>query len=137
MKKKILSTTYSDTAFNFALLLLRLVFGLTLCLHYGVSKLTSFSEYENNFFDPFHIGHRFSLVLAITAEVFGSMLLILGLFTRIAAFVLVFEMCIIIFMYKHSQPFNFHENAVLFLIGFSVILLVGPGRISVDAMAGK
>jgi putative oxidoreductase len=137
MMKKILSTAYSDTAFNFAMLLLRLVFGLTLCLHYGVAKITSFSEYVHNFFDPFGIGHRWSLVLAIIGEVFGSMLLILGLFTRIAALVLVFEMCVIIFMYKHSQPFNYHENAVLFFIGFAVILLVGPGRISVDAMAGK
>src|SRR5882757_2001779 len=56
--KKILSTGYSETAFNLGVFVLRLLPALLLCLNYGISKLTHFSELKQNFFDPLHIGHR-------------------------------------------------------------------------------
>jgi len=137
MMKKILSTGYTNTAFDLAIFLLRVAVALMMCLNHGIPKLVHFSEWKVGFFDPFHIGHRWSLVLSIIAEVFASLLLILGLFTRIAAFVLVFEMCVIVFVFQYGQPVSRFEDAILFLAGFLTILLVGPGRVSADAMAGK
>ena len=92
--KKILSTGYSETAFNLGIFALRLAPAMLLCLNYGIYKLTHFSELRQNFFDPLHIGHRWSLVLAVVAEIVAAMLLIFGLFTRIAAFILVVEMSV-------------------------------------------
>ena len=42
--KKFLSTAYSDNAFNLATLLLRLTFGLIICIHHGFPKLMHFSN---------------------------------------------------------------------------------------------
>lgn len=136
--KKILSTGYSETAFNIGLFALRLVPAMLLCLNYGIAKLTHFTELKQSFFDPLHVGHRWSLVLTIIAEIVAAMLLVFGLFTRIAAFILVIEMSVIVFMFQHgSEPFSRKENALLFLVCFFTVLMVGPGRYSVDAMAGK
>jgi len=135
--KKILSTAYTDTAFNLAIFLLRATLAFMMCLNHGVPKLGHFSEWQHDFYDPLHIGHRWSLVLSIIAEFFGSMLLILGLFSRIAALLLLIDMGVVVFLYQSGQPFKHYEDAILFFTGFLAVLLVGPGKISVDAMAGK
>ena len=87
--KKFLSTAYSDTAFNLAALVLRLTFGLMVCILYGFDKMMHFSNLKIVFPDPLHIGHQWSLVLVIFAETLCGLLLVLGLFTRFAALVLV------------------------------------------------
>lgn len=135
--KKFLSTSYSETSFNLATLLLRLTFGLLICINHGFAKMMHFSNQQAIFFDPFHIGHRWSLVLVIFAEIFCALLLVLGLFTRIAALVLVIEMAVAAVLFHKGQPLSLHEPALLYLTAFFSVLLVGPGRISVDAMMGK
>ena len=135
--KKFLSTAYSDNAFNLAALLLRLTFGLLMCIDHGFPKLMSFSKEVANFSDPFHIGHRWSLILVLISEALCSLLLVLGLFTRIAALILAIEMAVAAFLIHKGQPLIVHEAALLYLTAFFAILLVGPGRISVDGMMGK
>lgn len=135
--KKFLSTQYSETAFNLAALALRLAFGLLLCINHGFDKLLHFSKLEYTFADPFHIGHRWTLLCVIFAEVFCSLLLTLGLFTRIAALVLCIEMAVAAFIIHKGQSLAIHEPALLYLSAFFAVLMVGPGRVSVDGMMGK
>src|SRR5882762_3493269 len=120
--KKFLSTNYSESAFNLAILLLRVSFGLILFIDHGLAKLTHFSNQEAIFFDPFHIGHRWSLVLVIFAEVFCSILLVLGLFTRFAALVLVISMATAAILFHRGQSLSLHEPALLYLTVFFSIL---------------
>ena len=135
--KKFLSTQYSETAFNVASLVLRLTFGLLLCLNHGFDKLLHFSKLEYTFSDPFHIGHRWTLVCTIFSEVFCSLLLTLGLFTRIAALVLVIQFAVIAFLIHKGAALGVREPALLYLSAFFAVLMVGPGRVSVDGMMGK
>lgn len=135
--KKILSTAYSDGAFNFALLVLRVVTGLLLLIGHGLPKVSNFSELSGSFFDPLRVGHRNSLILVILAELFSSMLLVLGLFTRIVAFIIVFELAIVVFVFHNGQPLKNAELPAMFLVSVFTIMIVGPGRVSVDGMMGK
>ena len=135
--RKLLSTAYSDGAFNFALLVQRVVTGMLMLIGHGLPKISNFSEYSSNFYDPFHIGHRNSLVLVILAELFCSMLLVLGLFTRIAAFVIVLDLSIAVFIYHHGQPLKNVDLGAIYLTSIFTIMIIGPGRISVDGMMGK
>jgi putative oxidoreductase len=138
--KKLLSTNYTDASFNIATFLLRVGSGALIFLNHGLAKFNKFSEMQNVFFDPFHIGHRFSLILTLFAELICSLLLVLGLLTRLAAFVLVINMSVAVFLFhfhNNSQPIAEFEIAVLYLVAFFSILLVGPGKISVDRMIGK
>ncbi len=135
--KKLLSTAYSDNAFNFALLVQRVVTGLMLLIAHGLSKLTNFSSMSGNFYDPFHIGHRGSVLLSIFAEVFCSMLLVLGLFTRLAAFVIVLNLSVAVFMFHRGQPLHNMDLGIIYLTSVFTIMVIGPGRVSVDGMMGK
>src|ERR1700683_2083654 len=102
--KKLLSIRYTETAFNIGTFMLRISFGLLLFFNHGFPKLTHFSELSHTFFDPFHIGHRWSLILSLFAEVFASLLLVLGLFSRIAAFILVINMSVAVFLANKGLP---------------------------------
>ena len=135
--RRLTSTDYSVTAFNFSLLILRCAFGLMLLLNHGIPKLVRFGKLQSSFFDPFGIGSKWALILVIFAEVFCSILLILGLFTRLAVIPLIITMCVVIFMANKGEPLSKLDLPILLLSGFIALFFVGPGRISIDGVIGK
>ncbi len=134
--KKLLSTKYSAGAFNTAMLLLRLGLGILMMAH-GYQKLTGFGEMQHKFMNFMGLGSTTSLALVVFAEFFCSIFLILGLFTRFAAIPLIIVTLVIIFKLNNGNIFGDAEIAAVYLSGYLVLLLVGPGRVSVDSMIGK
>jgi putative oxidoreductase len=135
--RKLLSTAYSDGAFNFALLVQRVVTGLLLLIGHGLPKISNFGSLSGSFYDPLRIGHRNSLILVILAELFCSMFIVLGLFTRIAAFIIVVSLSVAVFIYHHGQPLKNFELAAIYLTSVFTVMIIGPGKVSVDGMMGK
>jgi putative oxidoreductase len=131
--KKLLSIKYSAGAFNFSMLLLRLSFGLLMIIQHGMPKLMNFAEKAKGFYDPLGIGSKTSLVLVLFAEIFCSMFIILGLFTRLAVIPLIIVMCFAFFG-SNRGDITGGEMALMFLTAYLVLLFVGPGRVSVDGM---
>jgi putative oxidoreductase len=134
MIKTIFAPAKNSASANIALLVLRLWIGLEMLLVHGIEKLTAFKATAPNFPDPLGIGHTASLGLTVFAEVFVSALIVLGLFTRIAALILGIELAVAfvcihktILMGEHSG-----ELAFLYLMGYAVLFLAGPGRVSAD-----
>jgi putative oxidoreductase len=134
--KKLLSTKYSAGAFSAAMLVLRLGVGILMMMH-GYDKLVHFAKYQNGFMNFLGIGSTISLALVVFAEFFCSLFLILGLFTRLATIPLIIATCVMVFKAHKGEVFGDGEHAALYLIGYLVLLLVGPGRASVDSMVGK
>ncbi|MBS1513288.1 MAG: DoxX family protein [Bacteroidetes bacterium] len=136
--KKLLSTKYSAGAFNTAMLILRLGLGILMMLH-GYQKLVHFGDLHNKFMNFLGIGSTLSLALVIFAEFFCSLFLILGLFSRLATIPLIITMCVVIFKVNngHFVDEDLHAEPALYLIGYLTVLLVGPGKISIDNMTGK
>lgn len=135
--KKLLSTKYSAGAFNAAMLILRLIFGIIM-LHIGYQKLVNFGTMQHTFMNFMGIGSTASLALVVFAEFFCSFFLILGLFTRFAAIPLIITMCVALFKANSGNIFSEHgQVAALFLTAYLVLLFVGPGRVSVDSMIAK
>ncbi len=135
--KKLLSVNYSDFAFNLCIFLLRAASGLMLFLYHGLPKLENFNARKDSFSDPLHIGHTNSLLLAVFAEVFCALLLVAGLFSRLASLVLVIFFIVIIFVVSKNQPLEEREKPILFLLAFFTVLLCGPGKWSLDKVFGK
>jgi len=134
--KKLLSIRYTTTAFNISMLLVRLSAGLMLISYHGIPKMIKFQQLSPTFYDPFGIGHKASLVLILFAEVFCSLLVVLGLFTRLAVIPIIIAMLVAIFgVHKGVGPEA--ELAMIYGTAAFVLLLCGPGRISVDGMIGK
>ena len=130
------SSKYSAGAVNTALFILRVGCGILIMKH-GYDKISHFNTMQEKFMDILHLGTTVSLVLVILAEFFCAILLILGLFTRLACVPLVIEMSVTLFIVHHGDFFGKGEVDALYLIGFVTLLFAGPGRVSVDRMIGK
>jgi putative oxidoreductase len=134
--KRLLSTSYTDWAFNIALLVLRITAGLMMIPH-GYDKLIHFAERKNNFMNFLGMGSTVSLSLIIFAEFFCSMFVMIGLFTRFTAIPLIIGMSVALFKVNGNAIFTKGESAGLYFAIFLLILLVGPGKASVDGVMGK
>jgi putative oxidoreductase len=134
--KKLFSIGYTTSAFNIALFILRVGAGI-LMIHHGYDKLVHFETYVPKFINFMGLGANVSLSLVIFAEFFCSIFLMLGLFSRLATIPLMIDMFVAVTKAHHSDILGDGEHASLFFLIFLTILIIGPGRISVDGMINK
>jgi len=116
-----------------ALSLLRIVVGL-LFLEHGTAKLLGFPAGAG----PEHLEIVSLLGLSAVLELAGGLLLIAGLFTRVAGFVLSGEMAVAYFLAHAPHGFfpllNRGELAIVYCFVFLYLAAAGGGAWSVDAM---
>jgi len=134
--KKMLTISYSAGAFNAAMLILRLAAG-GLMMKHGYDKLVHFANYKTTFMSFLGLGSTTSLTLAIFAEFFCALFIMIGLFTRWAAIPLIITMGVALFKSHNGDFMGDGEMAALYLGAYLALLFVGPGRISIDGMIGK
>lgn len=120
-------------ALDLGLLILRLSSGLLLA-RYGLQKFNHYAEWSKDFPDPLGVGSPVSLALTIFGELFCSLLVVAGLFTRYALVILIVMMCIIFFVIHGKDTFDVREHSLSFLFPFLLIFLAGPGQYSLDRM---
>jgi putative oxidoreductase len=120
--------------FDFGLLLLRAIFGLTLCILHGWTKVMHFSGMAAHFPDPLHIGAKYTLLFAILSDLICSLLVAIGLATRWAALIIAINTGAAFALVHRFSLFGPHsgELALLFCTWALGILIMGPGRFSVD-----
>lgn len=134
--RRLLSTNYSAGAFNTAMLLLRIV-AAGLMLKHGYDKMVHFEDTASHMMNFMGIGSKASTALVIFAEFFCSLLVIIGLFTRLACIPLIITMTVALVKAHNSDFLGDGQMAALFLLCFVVLLFTGPGKVSVDSMIGK
>jgi putative oxidoreductase len=128
-------TTEWKSGKDIGLLILRLVFGLVLIYGHGFEKLSViFGGHEIQFLDPIGIGSKLSFYLAAFAEGICSIFLILGLFSRVAAFILALNFVVVFSFHAFiaHDAFNVLELRFFYLFAFIAFIFTGPGKISLD-----
>lgn len=136
---KFLQLKFIPQSTDFALLLLRLVSGLTMIIFHGWGKLANFGDLSSKFPDVIGIGSTPGLILAILAEVVAAALVAVGYLTRFAALVLSANMAVAFFIAhgaKLSGPGN-GELAFIYLAAYLVILFAGSGRFAFEGNKGS
>jgi len=103
-----------------------------LMLTHGIPKLQNLLSGNFEFGDPLGIGGAPSLFLAIIGEFVCPILIIVGYKTRWAAVPTAITMAVAAFIVHGADPFQTKEKALLFLICFVTIILLGPGKYSID-----
>ena len=108
-----------------------------LYMQHGLSKLLHIPHVA--MFDNVQL---FSLLgLAGTLEIVGGLLLLIGLFTRPAAFILCGEMAVAYFMAHAPQGplplLNGGELAIVYCFAFLYFAVAGGGAWSIDAKRGR
>lgn len=136
MFKKLFIPSDDSDLTHMALLVARLWFGLTMLFNHGFEKLANFNDLVGTFPDPLRLGQEASLVLVVFAEVLASLLLTVGLLTRVAASVLVIDM-FVAFLMVHKTAMTGQssgELAFLYLAGYVTLLIAGGGLFSLDTV---
>jgi putative oxidoreductase len=147
MKKIFFDCGTRDATASLGFLALRVLTGLMMLIGHGIPKIHSFAASKEFFYVPDFFPFKLmtpavSLMACISAEVVASALIILGLATRPAAFVLGFCMVVAGFGKMGDAPWfqmsatmvETKEMSVLYLIPMIAIILAGAGGYSLDAV---
>ncbi|WP_080778978.1 DoxX family protein [Chryseobacterium phocaeense] len=122
---------------DIVLFAVRVFIGFAMLSH-GFPKLQMLLEGGKiEFYDFIGLGPLVTLVLTVIAEFACSILLILGLFTRISLGFLIFTMVVAAFMVHGADPFEKKEMSLIYLSVYLLLMAVGAGKISVDHMIEK
>ena len=126
---------------DLAALVLRLGFGLSMLLGHGLGKFTTLLEGGTvKFPGLFGMPPKVCLILAVLAEFFACILVIIGYKTRLATIPVILTMIIAAFWVHGSDPLftsatnggGSKEPALIYLLGFLAIYLLGSGQYSID-----
>ena len=134
MFKKLFIPSDDSDLTHMALLVARLCLGLTMLFNHGLDKLMHFKDIVGTFPDPLRLGQEASLIMVVVAEVGASLLLAVGLLTRIAAGVLVIDMFVAFLMVNKTAMHGDGELAFLYLTGFVFLVIAGGGLFSLDTL---
>ncbi|HRF75973.1 MAG TPA: DoxX family protein [Chitinophagales bacterium] len=123
------------TYFNIGMLFLRIALGASFIYNHGFKKIADPSRWGKlgAEMQVIHIDFApaFWGFMAAFSEFFGAVFIILGLFTRLSAFMLAFTM-FIAFMAGNS-PNDFNAYPFEMMLVFITIMIIGPGKLSIDA----
>jgi putative oxidoreductase len=139
-----------DSTASIGILALRTLTGLMMLVGHGIPKFQKYAAMK----DSFYVSEVFplslcspsvSLMMCIAAEVVAAALIIVGLATRPAAFILGFCMVVAAFDVLHgavwfqvpgaSVPNK--EMALLYLVPMLALILTGGGSYSLDAVINQ
>jgi putative oxidoreductase len=133
------STSTDNTALQIALTILRVGVGL-LMIHNGFSKLADVQKFADNVVT--FIGLPYPIFLTYCAaytEIIGSILLAIGLLTRLNALALLMTMAVAIYFHLKGEGLRVAslETASLYALIYLFFLLKGGGPYSLDRLLAR
>src|SRR5690606_25321154 len=133
---KFFRTEIETKQVDLVLLIIRI--GVATLMHtHGLPKLQMlFGDGEIQFPGVFGLSPSLSLGLAVFAEVLCSVLIFIGLGTRLASIPLIITMLVAVFMIHASDPFATQELGLLYLFLYIPLLILGGGKYSLDRVLG-
>ena len=134
--KKIFSVR-SHESLDGVLLIMRVAIAALMLVH-GLPKLALLLQGGPvEFVNLLGLGARVSLALAVFAEVLCSVLILIGLGTRLATVPLIITMMVAVFYVHGGDPFIKQEMGLHYLLVYLVLLIAGSGKYSADYAVGK
>lgn len=126
---------------DLAALVLRIGFGSYMLLGHGLGKFQKLfiSGAEIKFPTILGLSPTLCLTLTVIAEFFACLLIIIGYKTRLASLLVIITMLVAAFYIHAGDPFfmsgskgGSREPAIIYLIGFVALYLLGSGKYSID-----
>lgn len=109
----------------------------TMMLTHGIPKFMKLiGSEEIEFGNPIGIGTIATFVLAVIAEFVCPILIFLGYKTKWALVFPILTMMVVVFLVHGADPFVVKEKPLMFLVMFISILILGPGKYSLDSKLG-
>ena len=135
--KKLFQTGTREEYLDILVLLLRISIAAFMITH-GWPKLSKLmAGGEIQFGDPIGLGPALSLILTVFAEVVCSVLIGIGLGTRLATLPLMFTMFVAAFVAHGPDPFGRKESALLYFLIYLTLFVIGSRKYSIDHLITK
>jgi putative oxidoreductase len=132
--KRIFSTQINQRYLHCGVLFLRICIACFMLSH-GIKKMNKYFGPEPiDFADPLGIGVPASFALTVFAEFFCSILVLLGLATRLALVPLIITMSVASFITLLPDGFGKMEFALLYLVIYIMLFITGGGKYSIDRL---
>lgn len=129
---KLLSVQQLPQSIAAGILILRIAIAAFMLVH-GLPKLSMLLSGDQVQFPPvFGLSPELSLGLAVFAEVFCSILILIGFGTRLATIPLIITMLVAVFYIHAADPFAKQEMGLHYLLAYVLLLISGSGKYSVD-----
>ena len=130
--KRVFHTGTNEEYLNLLVLILRVSIAAFMLTH-GAPKLSKLlAGGEIQFGDPVGLGPAISLALVVFAEFFCSLLIGIGLGTRLAVIPLMITMLVAAFVSHGPDPFRQKELALLYFLLYLALLVTGSRKYSLD-----
>ena len=117
---------------NLGLAFLRIVPTTMMLLAHGLPKFQKLIAGDFTFADPLKIGETPSLFLTVIGEFIAPILIIVGYKTKLSVVPAAITMVVASFVVHGADPYAKKELALLYLVFFIAIALLGPGKYSLD-----
>ena len=135
--KNLFKTNINIQSLNIVLLLIRVLIASFMIVH-GLQKThLLFGAEPLQFADPIGIGMKASLILTLFAEIFCSVLIFIGLGTRLAVIPLMITMLVAVFIIHADHGFAKQEMGLHYLMTYLLLLVTGSGKFSIDRLISK
>lgn len=135
--KKIFIVNNQSNSSGLALLVARVGIAALMLTH-GIPKLFMLlSGAPVQFPSVMGMSPELSLGLAVFAEVVGSLFILAGFATRLAAVPLIVTMVIAATVIHGADPLGVKEPSLLYLLVYSVLFIAGSGKYSVDYLFSR
>lgn len=135
---KIFSSGTTIAKLDLGALFLRLIGGGFMVYSHGSGKFSLFfADKPIEFIDPVGLGETATLAIVVFAEAVCAVMVLIGLLTRWATIPLLCTMLCAAFVAHGADDFGKKELALIYLFIYLIILLIGPGRFSIDRLMRK
>ena len=135
MKKIFLQSinpTVSYSLFNFSMLLFRTAASLEIIFVHGVKKLNIGAAEAEKIPNPLHLPEAFNDAFAVSANIVFPLLVLIGLCTRLATLPTLAVTLTGYFILHWNDAALVKDTPFIYSVIFLLILLLGPGKYSVD-----
>lgn len=140
MKELIFSITKvfpSSRQFNLSLLVFRIAVSVELMAVHGLKKLGVGVATAEQVPNPLHLPANLNYYFATTANLVFPVFVILGFFTRVAVLPILAVTLTGYFVLHWHDPMLEKDVPFMYSIVYLLILLMGPGKYSVDSFIHK
>jgi len=135
--KRLFQTGTREEYLNILVLFLRIAIA-ALMIRHGLPKLSKLlAGGEIQFGNPIGLGPTLSLILVVFTEFVCSIFIGIGLGTRLASIPLIITMFVAAFITHGADPFGRKEVAVLYILFYITLLVVGSRKYSIDYLLTK
>src|SRR5690554_2098935 len=128
---KLFNIDFKTNTVSTVLLILRIGIATFMLVH-GLPKLQMLFSGEIQFPGVMGMSPTFSLALTVLSEVVCSILILIGLGTRLASIPLIITMLVAVFMFHLNDPFASKEPGLLYLLLYLPLVILGGGNFSLD-----